>query len=220
MLHSSYLQLENIRIEGCNNVSPQDLITRAQLERGTNIISLNLKEIYQKIITNPWIKEVKIERNFPHTIIIKIVERVPVALVHQGKFFLVDQEGNPFKELEPRDPVDFPVITGVFPSSSRNQLKAVLKFLDTADHLGVIPKNNVAEVHLEEEGEITLYPLSDNIPIKMELTQYAEKLSFLQRLKEELAKRQIEPQQIEIISLDEAHIKLASSVKKEKGGRL
>ncbi|MCX8011960.1 MAG: FtsQ-type POTRA domain-containing protein, partial [Desulfobacterota bacterium] len=216
ILHSPYLRLEHIRFEGCNNVSPQDLMKLAHIERGVNIISLNLKEIYQKIISNPWIKEVKIERNFPHTLIIKIVERVPVALVHQGKFFLVDQEGNLFKEIEPRDPIDFPIITGFSPSSNnQQQLKVVLRFLDTADHLRVIPKNNVSEVHLEGEGRITLYTLNENILIKMDLTQYSEKLSFLQKLKGELAERQIQPQRIEIISLDEA-VKLLMSGEEKK----
>ena len=220
ILHSSYLRLEDIRFEGCNNIKPQDLMNQAQLERGDNLLWLNLKEISQKIISNPWVKEVKIERNFPHTLIIKITERVPVALVHQEKIFLVDEDGNLFKELEPQDPFDFPIITGSLPTDNTQLLKAVLNFLNTADSLGVIPKNNVSEVHLEGEGRITLYTLNENIPIRMELTHYAEKLSFLQRLKEELAKRQIEPQRIEIISLDEAHIKVSSSVKREKEGRL
>jgi hypothetical protein len=60
---------------------------------------------------------------------------------------------------------------------------------------------------------ITLYTLTENISIQMSLKDYSEKLALLRSLKEDLAKRKIEPQAIEIISLDEARVKIASSSK-------
>jgi hypothetical protein len=55
--------------------------------------------------------------------------------------------------------------------------------------------------------------LTENIPIQMDLKNYSKKLVLLRNLKEDLAKRKIEPQAIEIISLDEARVKIASSSK-------
>ena len=211
---SPYLILCDIRFEGCKNLNPEELMGLAHLKRGSNILALDLKEITQRIITNPWVKEVKIERNLPHRLVIKITERVPVALADQEKLFLVDRDGNLFKEVEPQDYLDMPIITGLsFSASNAQRVQEVLTLLDTADQMGAFSKKNISEVHMEDGGWITLYTLTDSIPIQMKLKNYKEKLSLLRSLKKELANRQIKPQAIEIISLDEAHVKIASSSK-------
>jgi cell division protein FtsQ len=173
-----------------------------------------LQEISQKIIANPWVKDVRIERNFPHQLIIEITERVPVALASQEGLFLVDREGDLFKKVERQDNIDMPVITGLsFSEPNTQRVKEILDFLETAEHMGVFPTRTVSEVHVDGDYGITLYMLTENIPIQMDLKNYSGKLALLRSLKEDLAKRKIEPQGIEIISLDEARVKIASSSK-------
>ena len=211
---SPYFALQDIRFEGCKNVTPQELMSLAHLRQGYNILALNLQEISQKIIANPWVKDVRIERNFPHQLIIEITERVPVALASQEDLFLVDREGDLFKKVERQDNIDMPVITGLSLSEPNTQrVKEILDFLETAEHMGIFPTRTVSEVHVDGDYGITLYTLTENIPIQMDLKNYSEKLALLRSLKEDLAKRKIKPQAIEIISLDEARVKIASSSK-------
>ena len=211
---SPYFVLHDIRFEGCKNTTPQELMRLANIRQGYNILALNLQEISRRIISNPWVKDVRIERNFPHQLIIKIAERVPVALVSQDDLFLVDQEGDLFKKVERQDNIDMPVITGLSLSEpSTQRVKEILDFLETAEHMGVFPVRTVSEIHVDGDYGITLYTLTENISIQMSLKDYSEKLALLRSLKEDLAKRKIEPQAIEIISLDEARVKIASSSK-------
>ncbi|HJX32177.1 MAG TPA: FtsQ-type POTRA domain-containing protein [Thermodesulfobacteriota bacterium] len=211
---SPYFALHDIRFEGCKNVKPQELMSLANVRQGYNILALNLREISQKIIANPWVKDVRIERNFPHQLIIEITERVPVALASQEDLFLVDREGDLFKKVERQDNIDMPVITGLSLSEpSTQRVKEILDFLETAEHMGVFPVRTVSEVHVDGDYGITFYMLTENISIQMDLKNYSEKLALLRSLKEDLAKRKIEPQAIEIISLDEARVKIASSSK-------
>ena len=212
---SPYFALQDIRFEGCKNVKPQELMNLAHLQPGYNILALNLQEISQKIITNPWVKDVRIERNFPHQLIIDVTERIPVALASQEALFLVDREGNLFKKVERQDNIDMPVVTGLSLSEpSTQRVKKILDFLETAEHMGVFPLRTVSEVHVDGDCGIVLYTLTENIPIQMDLKNYSEKLALLRSIKEDLAKRKIEPQAIEIISLDEARVKIASSSKR------
>jgi cell division protein FtsQ len=211
---SPYFALHDIRFEGCKNVKPQELMSLANVRQGYNILALNLREISQKIIANPWVKDVRIERNFPHQLIIEITERVPVALASQEDLFLVDREGDLFKKVERQDNIDMPVITGLSLSEpSTQRVKEILDFLETAEHMGVFPTRTVSEVHVDGDYGITFYMLTENISIQIDLKNYSEKLALLRSLKEDLAKRKIEPQAIEIISLDEARVKIASSSK-------
>jgi len=212
---SPYFALQDIRFEGCKNVKPQELMGLAHLRQGYNILALNLREISQEVIANPWVKDVRIERNFPHQLIIEITERVPVALASQDGLFLVDREGDLFKKVERQDNIDMPVITGLsFSEPNAQRVKEILDFLETAEHMGVFPIRTVSEVHVDGDYGITLYMLTENIPIQMDLKNYSKKLALLRNLKEDLVKRKIEPQAIEIISLDEARVKIASSLQR------
>lgn len=212
---SPYFALQDIRFEGCKNVKPQELMGLAHLRQGYNILALNLREISQEVIANPWVKDVRIERNFPHQLIIEITERVPVALASQDGLFLVDREGDLFKKVERQDNIDMPVITGLsFSEPNTQRVKEIVDFLETAEHMGVFPLRTVSEVHVDGDYGITLYMLTENIPIQMDLKNYSKKLALLRNLKEDLVKRKIEPQAIEIISLDEARVKIASSLQR------
>lgn len=212
VVSSSYLALRHIRFEGCNNVHPQELIKLTQVREGTNILFLHLEELAQRINANPWVKEVKIEKVFPHLLNIKVEERVPVALINHEKLFLVDREGNLFKEVEPNDNTDLPVITGISFSELNAQLiKEVLNLLDNADQVGILPKEEVSEVHFDKDYGLTFYTLKDAIPIRMGIGDFQEKLKLLASIKEDMEVRRIEPKAIDIISLEEAHVKVASS---------
>jgi cell division protein FtsQ len=211
---SHYFALQDVRFEGCKNLTPQELMGLAHLRQGDNILAFNLQEIAHKIIADPWVKDVRIERNFPHQLIIKITERVPVALASQEDLFLVDREGDLFKKVERQDNIDMPVITGLSLSEPNTQrVKEILEFLETAEHMGIFPRDTVSEVHVDGDYGITLYTLTENTPIQMDLKNYSGKLALLRSLKEDLAKRKIKPQAIEIISLDEARVKIASASK-------
>jgi cell division protein FtsQ len=212
--NSPCLALEDIRFEGCNNANPQELMKFAHLKPGMNIVSLNLHEIAQRLNTHPWVKEVKIERLFPHLLTIKVAERIPVALVNNKKLFFVDGEGDLFKEVEPKDNVDMPVITGLsFSEPNTKLIKEVLNFLDSADQTGILPKNMLSEVHVDHDYGITLYTLSEALPIRMDLGHYPEKLKLLKSIKDDLNTRQISPEAIDIISLDEVHVRVTSPSK-------
>jgi len=212
---SPYFVLHDIRFEGCKNTTPQELMRLANIRQGYNILALNLQEISRRIISNPWVKDVRIERNLPHQqLIIRITERVPVVLASQKDLFLVDREGDLFKKVERQDNIDMPVITGLSPSEPNTQrIKKILGFLKTAEHMGIFPLRIISEVHVEGDYGVILYTLTDNISIRMNLKNYSEKLALLKNIKEDLAKRKIETQAIEIISSDEARVKIASSSK-------
>ncbi len=53
------------------------------------------KDIYSKLMLNPWIKEARVAKIYPDTIYIKIKERKPCGiLLFKNNVFLVDSDGN------------------------------------------------------------------------------------------------------------------------------
>ena len=212
IVQSSYFSLKDIRFEGCKNVTPLELMKLAQIKKRTNLLTINLRKLAQRLNSNPWIKEVKVKRILPHTLKIKVKERIPVALVNHKKLFLVDKEGVLFKEVEPGDDIDMPVITGLsFSQPNSKLIKKVLVLLETADKTGVLPKDRISEVHIDNNYGLTLYTVKKAIPIRIGFQSYREKLNLLASIQKDLCSRQIDSEAIYFVSKEVAHVKLATS---------
>jgi len=212
IMHSPYLAIKDTQFEGCHNVSPQELMMLADLKPGTNIFTVSLKGISRRISANPWVKEVKIRRTFPHILTVTVNERVPVALVNHKKLFLVDDEGILFKEVEAKDKADMPIITGLsFSQANSDRIKNIINLLKLADKEAVLPMEMVSEVNFDDQYGITIYTLQDAVPIRIGFGNYEEKLALLATVQEDLYTRQVDPGGIEIISPEVAYVKKLSS---------
>ncbi|MBN2468306.1 MAG: FtsQ-type POTRA domain-containing protein [Deltaproteobacteria bacterium] len=210
--HSPYFTLQDVRFQGCTHVSPQELVKLAGLRLGSNIFAVDLTNIAHRVRSNPWVKDVKLERNLPHQLTIKVEEREAVALVSHKRLFLVDDDGILFKEVGPHDPVDLPVITGLsFSCQNADRIQEVLAVLNTAHTLDVIHRDDVSEVHIDANYGLTLYTLKETMPIEMGLGDYCGKLRLLAGVRSDLNERKITPHAIELISSEKAHVRMANA---------
>lgn len=81
---------------------------------GTNIFTVDSKLMEQNLLLHPMVKEVKITRKLPHTLVISVVEREPILLVPTEQGFLeLDQTGVYLKKVSTISDVGLPVVTGV-----------------------------------------------------------------------------------------------------------
>lgn len=87
--------LENVLVEGQNNVQTVEILSALNADKGTPIFALNLKQIKNNLQHNVWVKNVSIvERRLPNTLYIRLVERIPIALWQiNGQIFIIDEEG-------------------------------------------------------------------------------------------------------------------------------
>ena len=70
---------------------------------GTNLFRLDITRLQRELGKLPWVSRVEIEKRLPGTLRIRIVERVPSALVRNGEHLLyVDEHGIAFAALSPQ----------------------------------------------------------------------------------------------------------------------
>lgn len=120
-------QLNDVRVVGRVQTSPDSIISALELQRGDNIFSINIHKVKQRLETLPWIGTASVERHLPDTLRLILVERKPAALWQRNKqYSLLDEEGNeimvdiePFRHL--------PVVVG-------NQVPRQIQFLLTLVH--------------------------------------------------------------------------------------
>ncbi|SUY47225.1 cell division protein FtsQ [Clostridium putrefaciens] len=85
--------IENIIVKGNNIISSEEIIRMSTLEKGKNIFYINSKNIIKKTHDNPYIKNVKISRKLPNTIILSVEERSAFFYgENNNKYFIIDKE--------------------------------------------------------------------------------------------------------------------------------
>ena len=88
------LRVEEILLQGREHESAKRITRVINIKRGTPILAINLQDARERIEALSWVRVASVERDFPNTIRIKIVERQPLALwQRENKLALIDNDG-------------------------------------------------------------------------------------------------------------------------------
>lgn len=108
------LSLDEIIVEGRSQASSIDIAEALQVEKGMPIFELDPHELRDRLEALPWVRSAIVERRLPHTLYVRLMERVPVALWQDGeqRTHLVDDRGVVIKEVTTGKSHSFFVVTG------------------------------------------------------------------------------------------------------------
>jgi len=73
--------IKNIEVQVNGTISSAEIIQWAGVKVGQNIVSLNIDQVRQRLSAVPYIATASVERKLPHTLVIHVDERRPVALL-------------------------------------------------------------------------------------------------------------------------------------------
>ena len=77
--------LENLIVEGRNNVDAEVLMAIVDIKKGDPIMAFKPQQAQEMISRIAWVDKVHVERRFPDTIHIDLVEKQPIALWQRDK---------------------------------------------------------------------------------------------------------------------------------------
>lgn len=181
--------LKSIEVSSAKHLTREEILGMAGLEPGKNLLSMNLKEMGEHILQNPWVETVRINRYFPDGISISITEREPVAIVNMGFIYYLDKQGNVFKVLNQGDRLDFPVITGFSeeglerdPQGTREALAATCDLLRILREKSPFILADVSEIHYDEGYGFTLFTASGALPVKVGSGDFSAKIERYARI--------------------------------------
>ena len=197
----AFFQVTELSITGCDIVSEEQVRETAEIIlHQTSLIGLDSAALEKKLRTVPWVARAEVERNWPSSVEIRVLENRPVALLHmQGGegtgLHYIDRKGIPFLEVTPGADIDYPVITGVHTvedSVLRREVFAevlvLLRKLQRNDpHL---PAQSVSEIHVTPEGEMVIYLVEYPFPIFFGNGNTKRKYARLIEVLKELYKKQ------------------------------
>ncbi len=208
---SSRFAVKTILVEGAAHRSQPDVAKKAGVELGKNVFSIDLEAARRGLLSDPWIERASVDRKLPGTLLIHVTEREPLALVALGdELYLAGRGGEVFKRVEPGDPVDLPLITGLGGTGElvrdREGLMASVRRAQelAADYTRLGPRSyGLQEVHATSEGTFELLVGRDGVRLVMGKPPYRLKIERAARVLAETARRKGQPL---VIFLDnEAH---------------
>jgi len=88
------LAVGNVQVEGRGRASREAVLSAVAVARGMPILAVDPADTKQRLEAVPWIRSASVERRFPDTLHIRLVERQPLAFWQQhGKLVLIDRDG-------------------------------------------------------------------------------------------------------------------------------
>jgi len=163
VMRSPRFAITEIDVVGNEQRTTADILAESGLVLGANVFAADLDAARARVLADPWISDATLARRLPGTILIQVTERKPVSLVALGDLFLAGADGEPFKKLEPGDPIDLPLVTGVRPEGLAQDhdgtCRTIRRAVDLAaeyERGGLSRRLPLEEIHVEDDGAFSL----------------------------------------------------------------
>ncbi|MGQ9920525.1 MAG: cell division protein FtsQ/DivIB [Desulfobacca sp.] len=182
---------EGITILGQERSHPEAVLREMQLRPGTSLLAVQPLKVEKALLQQPWIEAAELSRVWPDQVRLVIREHQPVALVKiDHRLYLMNSRGILFKAMEPHDPHEFPVLTGLelihFQRVAGNMTPLLAKVFDLMELLqerdNFLSWQNIAEIHVDAERGFTVYPTDLHIGLNIGFHDYKQKLANLQKV--------------------------------------
>jgi cell division protein FtsQ len=196
-LTSPRFAIHTVDLVGAKRNTLEQVKTQSGFNLGDNIFALDTDAVERKLLENPWISEVKVTRRLPSTLRIELTEREATAVVALSEhIYLVTREGVPFKEVQPGDPYDLPLITGASPENlARDRTREIervqtgLEVLRQFERVSLSKVYPAEEVHLADAGDVTLTCGKDGVTLELGTGPWRKKLLMAEEVVGELRKK-------------------------------
>jgi cell division protein FtsQ len=87
-------RVREVFVIGRRHTPQADLLAAIGVDRGAPILGLDLASARERIVALPWVRQASVERLLPDTVVVRLIEREPVALWQSHRrFALIDGTG-------------------------------------------------------------------------------------------------------------------------------
>lgn len=181
--------LDKVVFSGNSHLGDEDLRNLAGLKGGENLLRLSGRQISGKMQESPWLRSVSTRKEFPGKLHIRVEEAVPFALLDlKGRLFLLDDKGRMLEEIKDRSIPFLPVIAGD-PYVHKEIFTEALNLVGAIKESGLIARKDHIEIiaHKQQEMAMNL----DGVVVKVGAGEYRDKLGRFLELEEEIKRRAI-----------------------------
>jgi cell division protein FtsQ len=208
----SAFPLRQIVFVGNTHLTDDELKSLAGLKKGENLLALSSRGIYEKMTKSPWIRSVMIRKELPDRLRIVITEAEPFALLDmKGHLFIVDDRGELLEELKDSPMPFLPVITGN-PFGDKEVILDAIRLAKAIKTTGLLLEKDHIEIIASKAEDLSVN--LDGLLVKVGAGDYEGKLLRLKALEDEIKKRDIPVDYIDLRFANRVVVKTAHEVVK------
>jgi cell division protein FtsQ len=167
------LPVRSVRPEGNHIVVSSEILRLAAIPKDTKLFDVDLSGVQKRVRQNPFIRAASVNRQGPEGISIAVVERMPVAALVTDQMLYVDEEGIVLPAVRSDRMFDLPVLTGAIPDAecapgrrlTKEPVLEALQLLILSRRISEDLYRTISEVHVGEDGELTLHTAEFGVPV-------------------------------------------------------
>lgn len=187
---SAYFNIESVEVRG-TNLTPQLLNKKIfNTAIGENIFTLGLTSVHNRLIEEyPEIQDLKVIKQFPNKLVLRIKARKPIAQVlYYNKLYPVDAESVIIPNISDIAQKNLPVIGGINFRFDQNigkkcnskQLEKTFLLIDAMRNSGFLSEHDLGVIDASDYKNLSFF-IEDGIEIKIGDRDFPERLGRLKK---------------------------------------
>jgi cell division protein FtsQ len=106
-------RLKTVHVEGASSLATPDIVAAAEVYKDEPLLGLDLEALRKRVEQVGWVKEARIVRLLPDTLVVAVVERKQLAVwQHAGRTVVIDDHGQEIPEADPARFPNLPLVVG------------------------------------------------------------------------------------------------------------
>ncbi len=212
-LLTRHFSVNEIIVSGNYHLDKNDIVKSMNIKMGKPLLDIHSTDINEKLRENPWIKSVALKKQFPGTLLIKVEEAAPRALLSiKKKLYIIDDDGNILERIKGESIPFLPVIKDVSPKNNKD-ISEALKLIASLSEKNILSSRESIEIGTESYG---LFVNMDGDFIKVGYGDYSEKFERWIELEPEIRKRGVPIKYIDLRFKDSVIVKHVKKTRKGK----
>lgn len=179
---SSFFSLQEIVLNGNHYLSHDEVVARAGLDIGQNVLGLNIARVQAHLTEDPWVKSARVKRVLPDTLILTVREREAVFWVRSGTdLFYADRAGQAIGPVVPDKFISLPFLQM---ESDVEEDRQVLEHFVGELQRRKFPfsDRDVAWVRMDPAGSISLFLEHNSLTIVLGSRELDQAAAYVNRV--------------------------------------
>ncbi len=184
----SGLTVTRVVLEGVHILPETQIRALANIPMNSFLDTVDIYRIRNRLLQQPFIKSVQVNRQYPDAVNIQIVEREPIATVNAGQFRYIDEDKVLLPYSETALKFDLPIISGIDGIDGvklgipifNEEISEAIELLQTALELDSSLFRFISEVNMNGGQDIIITSTDWGIPIIVGRGEIERKLLMFQ----------------------------------------
>lgn len=104
------LKLETVFVVETEHIKPAEIREYLRDDVGKPLYGLDLHDMAKRLSKHPWLKTATLRRAPPHTLVVEVSEKKPIAVAAFGRLTLIDEEGGAIKFIRHDELGNWPLL--------------------------------------------------------------------------------------------------------------